>query len=121
MTATAAGSLRTEQLRQPDVITAAYTATVHAQTAILTTLQGTDLPGGVVVDFGTASAGDGGSPRAARPIARQPLRCPSDRSCSAGASSPLRGGYGRSRPRHRDEISGQDEAMAGPKVLPGRA
>jgi transposase len=34
-----AAALRTEQLRQPEVLTAAYAATVHAQTAILTTLQ----------------------------------------------------------------------------------
>ena len=34
-----AAALRTEQLGQPEVVTAAYAATVRAQTAILTTLQ----------------------------------------------------------------------------------
>jgi transposase len=49
-----AAALRTEQLSQPDVVTAAYAATVRAQVAILTTLQAqiTTMQGQVEAHFG---------------------------------------------------------------------
>jgi transposase len=49
-----AAALRTEQLSQPDVLSAAYAATVRAQVAILTTLQVqiTTLQGQVEAHFG---------------------------------------------------------------------
>jgi transposase len=49
-----AAALRTEQLSQPDVVTAAYAATVRAQVTILTTLQAqiTTMQGQVEAHFG---------------------------------------------------------------------